>query len=52
MENTRRAAGEEVGGGCVKWEMGIKEGAGWDEHRASYVRDESLGSPPDANPTL
>ena len=45
-ENKLRVAGG------VKWVMGIKEGASWDEHWTSYVRDESLGSTPEAKTIL
>ena len=39
-------------GGWSKWMMGIKEGTCWDEHWVSYVRDESLGSTPEAETML
>ena len=39
-------------GGWVKWVMGIKEGTFQGEHWVSYVRDESLGSTPEAKTTL
>ena len=39
-------------GAWVKRVMGIKEGTFWDEHWVSYVRDESLGSIPEAKTTL
>ena len=39
-------------GRWVKWVMGIKEGAFWDEHPVPYVRDEPLGSTPEAKTTL
>ena len=35
-----------------KWVMDIKEGTCWDEHWVSYVRDESLGSTPEAKTTM
>ena len=42
---------EEVGG-WAKWVMGIKEGACWDEHWVSYVRDKSLGPTPETKMML
>ena len=38
--------------GWVKWGMGIKEDTSWDEHWASCVSDESLGSTPEINTAL
>ena len=38
--------------GWVKWVMGIKEGTFRDEHRVSYLRDESLGCTPEAKTIL
>ena len=38
------------GGG--KWVMGTEEGTCWDERWVLYVRDESLGSTPEAKTTL
>ena len=38
--------------GWVKWVMGIKEDTFRDEHWVSYIRDESLGSTPEAIITL
>ena len=39
-------------GGWVKWLTGAKEGTFQNEHWVSYVRDESLGSTPEAKTTL
>ena len=39
-------------GGWAKWVWGIKEDTCWDEHWVSRVRDESLGSTPEAKTTL
>ena len=39
------------GGGWAKWVMGIEEGTGGNGHWVSYVRDESLGSTPEAKTT-
>ena len=36
----------------AKWVMGIKEGTFQDEHWVLYIRDESLGSTPEAKTTL
>ena len=40
-----------MGGGWARWVMGSKEDTCWDEPWVSYVRDESLGSTPEANTT-
>ena len=47
-----RVAVGKLGGGWVKWVMGIKEGTFWDEHWVSYVRDKSLHSTPEAKADL
>jgi len=52
IENKLRVAGGEVGGGWVKWVMGIKECTGCNEHWVLYVSDESLNSTPETNITL
>ena len=39
-------------GGWGKWVVGIKEETFWDEYWVSYVRDESLGSIPEAKTML
>ena len=41
-----------MGGEYGKWMMGVKEGTFQDEHWVSYVRNESLGSTPEAKTTL
>ena len=47
-----KAAGGGLGGGWVKWVMGIKEGTCWQEHWVLYVSDESLNSTPETVITL
>ena len=47
IEN-KLTGGELVGGGWVKWVMGIKDDT-CDEHWALYVSDESLNSTPETN---
>ena len=39
-------------GGGAEWMTGMEEGTFWHEHWVSYVRDESLGSTPEAKTTL
>ena len=41
-----------MGGGWGKEMTGIREGTFQDEHLVSYVRDESLGSIPEAKTTV
>ena len=51
IENTLRIIGEVVGGGWVKWVMGIKEGTCY-KHWVLYVSDESLHCTPETDITL
>ena len=41
-----------MGGGGVKWVLGIKEDPYCDEHWVLYVSEESLNSIPEANFTV
>ena len=52
IENKLKVNGWKVGGGWVRWMMGIKEGTCWDESWVSYVSDESLISTPESNIAL
>ena len=50
--NNGRVDGGEVGGGQIKWVMGIQEGTRFVECWMLYVRDESLNYIPETNITL
>ena len=41
-----------MGGGWVRWVVGIEEGTCWVENWVFYVSDKSLGSTPEAKTTL